>query len=176
MWTIKTKILFVLYQVFAAWLPQSGHLPLACRIRRCFAKMIVSHCGENVNIERGAHFTPGLRIGDRSGVGINCELNGPITIGRDVMMGPEVVIYTSGHQFGATDIPMMDQGFTETEPVVIGDDVWIGRRAIIMPGVTIGNGCVIGAGAVVTRDIPAYSVAVGVPAKAIKSRLSDAGK
>jgi len=171
MWTIKTKLLFVLYQMFAAWLPQSSHFPPAGWLRRCFAKWIVAYCGKEVNIERGAHFTPGLSIGDRSGAGINCELNGPITIGRDVMMGPEVVVYTSGHEFNATDIPMMDQGPTETKPVVIGNDVWIGRRAIIMPGVTIGDGCVIGAGAVVTKDIPPYSVAVGVPAKVVKSRL-----
>lgn len=170
MWTLKTKMLFVCYRIFASWLPQSSHFPPGRWLRRWFAKMIVSHCGKNINIEHGARFTPSLSIGDRSGVGIKCELNGPVTIGRDVMMGPEVVIYTSGHEFGATDIPIMDQGFTAAKPVIIGDDVWIGRRAIIMPGVTIGDGCVIGAGAVVTKDIPPYSVAGGVPAKVIKSR------
>ena len=87
------------------------------------------------------------------------------------MMGPEVIIYTSGHKFDRLDISMMDQGFTDVNPVTIGNDVWLGRRVIIMPGVTIGDGCVIGAGAVVTKDIPAYSVAVGVPARVIKSRL-----
>jgi len=172
MWTIKTKILFVLYKITASWLPQSSHFPPGRWLRRRFAKIIVAHCGKNVNIEHGAYFTPGLSIGDRSGVGINCELNGPITIGRDVMMGPEVVIYTSGHEFGSTDIPMMDQGSTAAKPVIIGDDVWIGRRAIIMPGVTIGNGCVIGAGAVVTKDMPPYSVAVGVLAKVVKNRCA----
>lgn len=53
----------------------------------------------------------------------------------------------------------------------IGNDVWIGRRAIIMPGVSIGDGCIIGAGAVVTKDVPPFSVAGGVPAKVIKSRI-----
>ena len=158
--------------MIASWLPQSGHFPLGGWLRRAFAKGIVANCGKKVNIEHGAYFTPGLSIGDRSGVGINCEINGPVTIGQDVMMGPEVVIYTSGHEFGNTDIPMMDQGFTETKPVVIGNDVWIGRRVIIMPGVTIGNGCVIGAGAVVTKSIPDYSVVGGVPAKVIKIRSS----
>ena len=86
------------------------------------------------------------------------------------MMGPEVIIYTSGHKFDRTDIPMIDQGFTETEPVVIGNDVWIGRRVIIMLGVNIGDGCILGAGAVVTKDVPAYSVVGGVPARIIKSR------
>ena len=87
------------------------------------------------------------------------------------MMGPEVIVYTSGHKFDRTDITMIEQGSTVPEQVTIGNDVWIGRRVIIMPGVTIGDGCVIGAGAVVTKDIPPYSVAGGVPAKVIKSRL-----
>ena len=87
-------------------------------------------------------------------------------------MGPEVVFYTRGHRFDRTDITMIEQGSTESEPITVGNDVWIGRRVIIMPGVNIGDGCVIGAGAVVTKDIPAYSVVGGVPAKIIKSRLS----
>ena len=174
MWTVKTKILFVLYRAFASWLPKSDHFKPGAWLRRRFAKAIVSYCGKKVNIEQGASFTPGLSIGDRSGVGIRCELTGPITIGNDVMMGPEVIIYTSGHKFDRTDIPMMDQGFTEPKAVTIGNDVWIGRRVIIMPGVTIGDGCVIGAGAVVTKDIPDYSVAVGVPARVVKSRLQQA--
>ena len=171
MWTIRTKILFVLYKVFASWLPKTDHFKPGGWLRRQFAKIIITNCGKNVNIEQGASFTPGLSIGDRSGVGIRCELTGPITIGNDVMMGPEVIVYTSGHRFERTDISMMDQGFTDVKPVTIGNDVWIGRRVIIMPGVTIGDGCVIGAGAVVTKDISPYSVAVGVPAKVIKSRL-----
>ncbi len=170
MWTIKTKILFILYQVFASWLPQSSHFPPACFIRRFFAKGIITSCGKGVNIEKGARFTPGLEIGNRSGVGIKCELNGPIIIGNDVMMGPEVVIYTDGHKHDRTDIPMMDQGFTDYQPVTIGNDVWIGRRVIIMPGVTIGDGVIIGAGAVVTKDAPAYTVIAGVPAKCVKNR------
>ncbi len=114
---------------------------------------------------------PLLKIGDNSGVGINCEIYGPVTIGKNVMMGPEVVIYTSGHKHNRTDIPMIEQGAETEREVNIGDDVWIGRRAIILPGVKIGNGCIIGAGAIVTKDIPDYSVAVGVPAKVVKNRL-----
>ena len=106
-----------------------------------------------------------MSIGDNSGIGINCEINGPVTIGRDVMMAPKVVIYTSGHKYDRLDIPMVGQGSTEKQPVTIGDDVWIGIRAIITPGVHIGNGCIIGAGAVVTKDAPPYSIVVGVPAK-----------
>ena len=66
---------------------------------------------------------------------------------------------------------MREQGTSEQKPVLIGNDVWLGRRVLIMPGVHIGDGCIIGAGAVVTKDIPPYSVAGGVPAKVLKSRI-----
>ena len=170
MWTKGKKIKFLLYRMTGYWLPESRHSSFAKKVRQFWAKRIVKMCGKNVNIERGAVFGPEISIGDRSGIGVNCELYGPVTIGKDVMMGPEVIIYTSGHNFSRMDVPMMDQGSTPSEPVTIGDDVWIGRRVMIMPGVTIGNGCVIGAGAVVTKDIPSYSVAAGVPAKVVKHR------
>lgn len=175
MWTKKSKMLFVLYKVTAQWLPISQRSSLAKKMRGFFGKRIAAKFGTDVNIERNAVFTPELEIGNNSGVGIDCEVYGPVTIGDNVMMGPEVVIYTSGHKHDRIDIPMMEQGSSETQPVTIGNDVWIGRRAIIMPGVTIGDGVIIGAGAVVTKNIEPYMVAVGVPAKAIKSRLKNRG-
>lgn len=170
MWNLKTKFIYILYTIFAAWLPESRHSKAGRYLRSFFARKIIKKCGNNVNFEKNARFTPLLSIGDNSGVGINCEINGCVTIGNDVMMGPEVVIYTSGHSHKRTDIPMRLQGFSNAKPVEIGDDVWLGRRAIILPGVCIGNGSIIGAGAVVTKDIPPFSVAVGVPAKVIKDR------
>ena len=170
MWTIGKKIAYILYRMTAAWLPISQRSSFAKWCRRFWAKRVLKNCGKKVNIERGAVFGPGVELGDYSGIGINCELYGSVTIGKHVMMGPEVVIYTSGHRFDRTDVPMMEQGSTEPRAVSIGDDVWIGRRAMIMPGVTIGEGCVIGAGAVVTKDIPPFSVAAGVPARVVKSR------
>ena len=172
MWTVRTKILYVLYSVFASHLPQSRHMKMAKKLRGFFAKRIVKQFGKNVNIEKNAAFTPEVSIGNNSGIGISCEINGPVTIGDNVMMGPEVVIYTKNHNMMRTDIPMINQGYLEAKPVVIGNDVWIGRRAIILPGVNIGNGCVIGAGAVVTKDVPDFSVSVGVPARVIKTRMS----
>ena len=84
------------------------------------------------------------------------------------MMGPDVVILTHTHKIADITIPMGLQG-SEVKPVTIGNDVWIGMRSIIMPGVTIGEGAVIGAGSVVTKNIPPYSIAVGTPAKVIKT-------
>ena len=86
------------------------------------------------------------------------------------MIGPEVIIYTQNHSFDRIDIPMCEQGFQEECKVEIGNDVWIGARVIILPGVKIGNGCVIGAGAVVTKDVPDYCVVGGNPAKILKVR------
>lgn len=86
------------------------------------------------------------------------------------MMGPDVVILGGGHNTHLTDIPMRLQGSPEAKCTIIGNDVWIGTRAILMPGIKIGNGCIIGAGAVVTKDIPDFAVVGGVPAKIIKYR------
>lgn len=135
------------------------------------ARMIGAKLGRNVNIEHGADFDSGLIIGDNSSLGIDAEAHGPIRIGRDVMMGPECAILTRNHAHGRVDIPMIEQGYEEYRPVTIGDDVWIGRRVIILPGVTVGNGAIIAAGAVVADDVEPYSIVGGVPAKTIKKRV-----
>ena len=111
----------------------------------------------------------GIFIDSGSGLGVNCRVHGPLHIGKNVMMGPDVTILTHTHNIERTDIPMGQQGMRVAE-VVIGNDVWIGMRVIIMPGVKVGDGAVIGAGAVVTKDVPAFTVVGGVPAKIIKYR------
>jgi len=83
---------------------------------------------------------------------------------------PEVIILTVGHKYDRLDIPMLEQGHNEPEPVTIGDDVWIGTRAIILPGISIGKGAIIGAASVVTKDVSEYAIVCGNPAKVIKSR------
>ncbi len=141
-------------------------------LRATLAKGILDKVGKNVNIERGAYFGAGknISIGDNSGLGINCLVNGPLTIGRDVMMGPDVVIITQRHNYDDINIPMWRQKNHERAKVTIEDDVWIGIRVIILPGVTIGKGAVIGAGSVVTKNVAPYSIVGGIPAKVIKLR------
>lgn len=170
MWTKRKKIIYIIYLLCASWFPISSHSELARKWRVFWAKKIVSKCGANVNFERFSKFSPLLSIGDNSGIGIRACINGPVSIGRDVMMGQEVIIYTTRHNDDRLDIPMRQQGMKEVMPVTIGNDVWIGGRVIILPGVTIGDGCIIGAGAIVTKDIPPHSVAVGVPAKVVRQR------
>ncbi len=71
------------------------------------------------------------------------------------------------------DIPIMEQGVYTRGRLTIGDDVWLGAGAVVLDGVKVGKGCIIGAGAVVTKDLPDYSIAAGVPAKVIKSRIEN---
>ncbi|OQB25777.1 MAG: putative acetyltransferase [Firmicutes bacterium ADurb.Bin182] len=161
------------YMVFAKWLPVSYHMRLAQKMRGFFGRRIMASMGKNVNIERGAAFDSKVSIGDRSGLGVNCSVIGPVTIGKYVNMGPDVIVYTRNHAHNRTDITMQEQGFEEYKPVTIGDDVWIGGRVIILPGVSIGSGAIVGAGAVVTKDVPPYSIAAGNPARIVKYRKDE---
>ena len=131
---------------------------------------MLKDCGRKVNIEQGAIFSSKVTLGDFSGIGINARINGTCTIGTHVMMGTDVVVITRNHAFGRIDVPMMEQGFEEERPVYIGNNVWIGDRAVILPGVIVGDGSIIAAGAVVTKNVPPYAIVAGVPAKVIKMR------
>ena len=86
------------------------------------------------------------------------------------MMGPDVMIFTNSHSFFSTEVPMIEQGYTKPAEVIIGDDVMINARTIIMPGTKIGKGVVIAAGSVVRGKIPDYSIIMGNPAKVIGRR------
>ncbi len=147
---------------------------LAKRCRAWAGRGFLLRCGEQVNIERGAQLTGQVELGNRSGIGIDCRLHGPVTIGDDVMMGPDVVIIASEHGSEDLDRPMALQGFLPPRRVTIGDDVWIGTRVIVLPGVTIGAHSIVAAGAVVTKDVPEWSVVGGNPARVIRSRRDDA--
>lgn len=166
----KERFWLRIYNLFGRGLPISYEFKPAKIIRYYLGSKIIEDIGKNVNIEKGAKFTSRVKVGDNSGLGINCNLVGDILIGKDVMMGPEVSIYTTNHAHDKINIPMNLQGYTESKPVIVEDDVWIGTRVIILGGVKIGKGSIIGAGSVVTKSIPPYSIVAGNPAKIIKSR------
>ena len=168
-WNFKNKIWYIVYLIFGAHLPESRRLHFAKVLRNRLARHVCD-VKKNTNVEKNAHFNPAVSIGNGSTLGVQCEIDGPVTIGRYVMMGPEVVIYTRNHRHDDVNVPMAQQGFEDYHPVSIDDDVWIGRRAIILPGVHIGKGCIIGAGAVVTKDTEPYGIYAGVPAKKVSTR------
>jgi len=172
---IKSILGLVLYSVIARHLPHSGRKPNfgAQRIRRMCAKLMFDRCGKNVNVDKNARICTQISIGDNSGIGENCWLMQPgVTIGNDVMMGPDCIFLTTNHKFDDTTVPMWRQGFEEPKPIQIGNDVWIGAHVVVMGGVKIGDGAIIAAGSVVTHDVEPYSIVGGNPAKLIRKRKS----
>ena len=171
------KLWLILYLTLAKWLPGTDKAFPGAKLVRRFRTGLAMKCldshGSNNNVEHGADFCSGkgISVGSYVGFGVNCRIQGPLVMGDYVMMAPDVVIL--GGQTHATDrldIPMGLQGVTPTRTTTIGNDVWIGTRAIIKGGVNIGNGVIIGAGAVVTKDVPDFAVVAGNPARIIKSR------
>jgi len=107
-------------------------------------------------------------INDRIWIAANSN-NGQISIADEVIIGPSCVIHSGNHKFQNPDIPVQNQGY-EFAPIVIERDVWIAANCTVLSGVTIGEGAVLAAGSVVTKDVPAYSIVGGVPAKVISTR------
>lgn len=139
------------------------------------------HFGDNVTVGSYAMIRPsgyygreigeGLKIGDRSNIGPYCYLgaSGGISIGNDVLMGPRVSLFAENHNFEHTDVSIRQQGCTR-QAIAIEDDCWLASGSIVLAGVTIGTGSVVGAGAVVTKDVPPHSIVGGNPARVIRSR------
>lgn len=171
---LKTLPRLIAYHFLAKYLPSSDQRlgKWARPIRRAICTPLFKFGGKNINIEKGAFFGNGseIEIGDNSGLGINSRIYGPVKIGKNVMMGTDVLIFTSNHNIDRTDMPMIEQGMTAISPVEICDDVWIGARAIILAGVKIGSGAVVGAGAVVTKNVAPFSIVGGNPARLIRFR------
>ena len=109
-----------------------------------------------------------ITIGHHTRIGIHNTIIGPVSIGSHVNLAQGIVVTALNHQFLDASKRIDQQGIT-TRAVVIGDDVWIGANAVVLPGVTVGNHSVVAAGAVVTKDVPPHTVVGGVPAKVIKN-------
>ena len=109
-------------------------------------------------------------IGDYTRVGLHNTIIGPVTIGNHVNLAQGITVTALNHNFSEADKRIDEQGVS-TGQVVIGDDVWIGANAVVLPNVSIGRHCVIAAGAVVTKDVPDGCVVAGIPAKIIKRLL-----
>lgn len=129
--------------------------------------------GDHVAIRDAVFFAGNghLVVGSNTVINERCIITSMerIEIGCNVMLAPGVYVLDVDHRFDRREIPVSSQGY-QIDPVVIEDDVWIGAGAVITRGLTIGKGAIIGANSVVTKDIPSYSIAAGVPARVIGER------
>ena len=112
-----------------------------------------------------------LRCGRQVSIGRGCQLTCTegITLGDDVLLGPGVLLVSNNHEWTDPDRHIRDQGLRGA-PIVVGDDVWIGANVVVLPGVTIGSGSVVAAGAIVRDDVPPYAVVAGAPARVVSWR------
>jgi maltose O-acetyltransferase len=138
-------------------------------VRTTYLRCWLGSVGIKAGIQMGCRFLNGRKVflGERSVLNFGCLLDGrvyPIRIGADVSIGPEATLLTLGHD------PQSPEFTDKGGAIEIGDRVWIGYRAIILPGITIGEGAVVGAGSVVTRNVEAYTIVAGNPARPIGER------
>lgn len=145
------------YSLFFPWL------------RRFLVSQFIDKCGTNIVVKFNGDISPYIEIGNNSEIGTRSMIQSNTIIGSFVIMGPDVKIYTRNHVYERTDIPIAKQGKTH-EKTIIGNDVWIGANVVITAGCKIGDHVIIGAGAVVTKDVPNFAIVGGVPAKVIKFR------
>ncbi|MFD2822500.1 acyltransferase [Lacinutrix iliipiscaria] len=168
------KIIYAFYLVFLRntpedYRPYSLFFPF---LRRLFVSKYLKKCGSRLRVKNMAEIAPNCIVGSDSELGTRCIIQSNVEIGSNVIMGPDVKIYSRNHKSDRIDIPIQKQGkeFLQTK---IGNDVWIGANALILPGVTIHDHTIIAAGSVVTKDIPEYALVGGVPAKILKFRNSE---
>jgi maltose O-acetyltransferase len=137
--------------------------------RQAILEQLLGHVGENSIIEPPFYCSYGqnIHLGDQVFLNVLCTILdcNEVRIGNHVMIGPGVQIYTAAHDLQAE---ARNQGWEVAEPIVIEDNVWLGGSAILRPGVRVGRNAVVGAGAVVSRDVPANTVVAGNPARVIR--------
>ena len=148
-----------------------GNVPIPT-VRSVYLQAWLGRLGQGTDIQMGCRFLNGRKVhfGDRNVINFGCLFDGRkfhIRTGEDVSIGPAASILTLGHE------PQSPEFVDRGGDVVIGDRVWIGYRALVLPAVSIGEGAVVGAGAVVTRNVDAYAIVAGSPARKIGERNRD---
>jgi acetyltransferase-like isoleucine patch superfamily enzyme len=171
---LRKRLKLFIYYAALYQLPHSRYWHLFNKIRVWYVSSILGI----MKPHKETYFENGVYIGDATQVqiGMHCHINENVfiqgaIIGNHVMIAPGVSILSSVHQSLHKNVPMILQGEKKGLNPIIEDDVWIGRNAIILPGIIIQTGSIIGAGAVVTKNVEAYSIVGGVPAKLIKMRI-----
>jgi len=169
------KLKLIIYYLLIAKLPHSRLFTLSNSFRVWYIARVlkIMKFDKQSKFEYGIYISDAqkLSIGKNVRINENVFLQGEIEIGDDVMIAPNVAIYTASHEYRKTDVAMVNQGNTDVKKVIIKDDVWVGRNVMILPGIVLGEGSIIGANSVVTKDVDPLTIVGGVPAKFIKKRL-----
>jgi acetyltransferase-like isoleucine patch superfamily enzyme len=144
------------------------------RSRQAFFNRKLSSLGESVIINSGVFFSgyKNIKIADCVYIGQNVKIlaeNAKVDIGANTLIAPNVIINSRNHNFKKKNILIKNQGYSNLD-TVIGSDVWVGANSMVLAGVNVGDGAVIAGGSVVTKDVPAYTVVGGVPARVIAKR------
>jgi len=138
-------------------------------IRKIMVQFFVKKAGKKIKVRFNADISPNIEIGDFSELGTRCMIQSNVKIGNNVLMGPDVKIYSRNHKYEDIDIPIQFQG-KSYQYTKLGDDIWIGANVIITAGCSIGSHSILAAGSVITKDVPSWGVVGGVPAEIIKFR------
>jgi acetyltransferase-like isoleucine patch superfamily enzyme len=162
-----------LVEIYCGALLRSLPGPEGMVLRGLLYRLLLKRCGKRLMLYPGVRlmFTHRLSVGERvaMNIGVYIDAGGEVEIGDHVMIGPYCMISSRDHSVVANGIPMCFQPHIHRK-IVIGNDVWIGGNSSIRSGVTLGDGCVIGAGAVVTKDVPAKAIVGGIPARILRYR------
>lgn len=168
--TFSVKLLLIFYYCVLYNLPSSKFFKPLAMIRMRFLSFLIGGGCSGI-LENKVYISNARSLK----IGRDCEINECVfiqgaKIGNKVLIAPNVSILSTSHNYKDLNFPIIEQGDLPSTPPIIEDDVWIGRNAIIMPGIRISRGAVIGAGAVVTKNVDSYTVVGGVPAKVIGFR------
>lgn len=168
------NIIYFFFNIFSRGIYKFCFLP--------FKLQLFASCGKNVIIGKGGSFTySNIHVGNNVYIGGDAMFmctRAKIFLGNNIMFGPHVFIITGGHRMNIIGKYMIDVKDKDKLPeddrdVIIRDDVWIGASSIILRGVTVGEGSIIAAGSVVTKDVMPYSIVGGSPAKILKMRFTE---
>jgi len=167
------KLYLVIYYGFIQYLPHSRYCSFANTIRVWYIAKVL----KIMNYDKKTIIEPKTYLSNAKNIiiGSNCQINEHVFIQQaiiedEVLIAPNVAILSISHKHERVDVSIVYQGDTDPKPPIIKKGAWLGRNVVILPGVTVGEGAIVAAGAIVNKDVAAFTVVGGVPAKFIKNR------
>lgn len=167
----KRKIFYLIYNIIGKYLPRT-YMPYSFgskNLRAFLVRNCIDSCGINLRIETNVLLSPFTEIGDNVEINENVRIRQNVKIGNNVLIAPGVQLITINHNYSDASIPIKNQGEMKGK-IEIKDDVWLGTNVIVLPNIKIGKGSIVGAGSIVTKDVPEFTIVAGNPARIIKYR------